>query len=273
MNIAFVTLLIFIILLPGFLFISAYHSGKFSRRYVKTSIFNDASRAIIPSIIFHSLAYIIIRNCSWFKSYISLRSLGILLLGSKNDILISEVFQQDIGNFVFEIFSYIIISVVFGFVTGKLVVGIIRKYHLDLTYSFFRFDNEWYYALTGEILGWKENGGVERYKNFEENDPAVFVDVLSNFGGELYIYSGFVLDFYLDEDGLDNLHLDSCYRRKIDDSIDEDESFIPMEGQIFLIPSETILNVNISYYQYKKEVEGTPEQVYIDNKTDIDSSN
>lgn len=274
MNIAFVTLLIFILLLPGFLFISAYHSGKFSRRYVKTSIFSDAARAIIPSIIFHGLAYVIIQRFSFFETNISLKSLGVLFLGAKNDTIISNVFSHNIGDFVPQIFIYIIISVLFGFFSGKLIVGAIRKYFLDLRFPFFRFDNEWYYALSGEILGWKENGGIQRYKDFKNNDPAVFVDVLSNFGGKIYVYSGFVLDFYLDEDGLDNLHLDNCYRREIDAPLNQDSSFVPMEGEIFLIPSETVLNVNISYYVYKDIRDGTPqelEQLFEENKANIDS--
>ncbi len=132
---------------------AAFHRGKFSRRYVRTSIFNDVARAIIPSLLFHSLAYFIIERFESFTTAISFRALGILLVGGNSDKIIQDVFQHNIGSFIPNIFCYLSSSILFGLLAGWLFVLLIRHFHLDLKYELLRFDNEWYYALSGEALG------------------------------------------------------------------------------------------------------------------------
>ena len=272
MNFAFVTLVVFIFFLPGFLFLASYHNGKYSRRYIKTSIFNDTSRAIIPSIIFHSLAFYTIKSLDYFETTISFRAIGVLVMGSRNDNTIETIFNDNIGFYSLEILLYLVVSAVAGFLMGRLLVNLIRIYKLDLKYEFFRFDNEWYYALSGEIIGWKRFEGIKKYKELtDENKLVAFADVLCNLNGNLIIYSGTIIEFYLDEQGLDSIYFKRCRRRSIDSDPSNPDEIIEIKGNVFILPGSDVVNLTVTYYKATKTTKNELDRIDLIDIYDNDS--
>lgn len=56
MNIAFTSILLFIILAPGFLFRISYNSSKLSVKDPNRNLVNDLTWSILPSIILHTIS-------------------------------------------------------------------------------------------------------------------------------------------------------------------------------------------------------------------------
>ncbi len=80
-------------------------------------------------------------------------------------------------------------------------------------------------------------------------------------GDKPYLYSGFITEFYLDENGLDNLYFENYYRRKLDEEIN-DHNVTKLQGNLFMIPSETIKNVHITYCEYVEISNKSLQEVY-----------
>ena len=64
MNIAFTTILLFIILAPGFIARSAYNSSKLSVNDTNKNIVNELTWSIIPSLTLHIIFIAVIHNLS-----------------------------------------------------------------------------------------------------------------------------------------------------------------------------------------------------------------
>ena len=79
MNIAFTTILLFIILAPGFIARSAYNSSKLSVNDTNKNIVNELTWSIIPSLTLHTLFIGIVHNLSSY--FIDFQQLGNLILG------------------------------------------------------------------------------------------------------------------------------------------------------------------------------------------------
>jgi len=231
---------------------ATFHSGKFSRKYVRTSVYSDFARAIIPSLVYHCVALNFIKYSSTFVYKPSFEAIGVLVFGGETD-KIMQVFEQNIGEYLLQILSYVSVSILVGFLFGLAILFLIRGLHLDLRFKGIRFDSEWYYALSGELVGWKEMRGYKYYKNVKK-DLIVIADVLCEVAGSRVIYSGVVKEFFLDENGLDNIYLKKCVKRTREGHF---KSVTGMPTQIFLIPSQTIQNVSLRYYNDRtKSFEG-----------------
>jgi hypothetical protein len=60
MNIAFTSILLFIILAPGFLFRISYNSSKLSIKDPNRNLVNDLTWSILPSIILHTFSIFLV---------------------------------------------------------------------------------------------------------------------------------------------------------------------------------------------------------------------
>lgn len=245
MNIAFTSILIFIILSPGFIFKIAYNSSILSVKDPNRNIINELTWAIIPSIVFHTFSIFIVELSSEY--YIDFKQLGNLILGVTDKNVVNDSFIQ-IGQFVYSIFWYNIILLITSYGLGHLSRYIVRHFKLDRQFSFFRFSNKWHYILEGECLDFPNV--PDEY----EDISYMAVDVLCKVNGVSVIYIGEVFNYYVDSKGdLEAVHLRYPIRRLFSDDSTSEGKYYEIPSKFLVIPSADIININIKYFNYSIE--------------------
>ena len=138
-----------------------------------------------------------------------------------------------------------------AFSAGKVFRLLVEQTHLDILFHSLRYNNDWYYLLTGRVMsevGWTQKTDSVKY---------VFVDVLVETKEGSVLYCGLLDEFYLSKDGVDRICLSEVYRRSFIDDIKEgerlpdkslDERYYRMPGDLFVIPYSQIRNLNLTYY-------------------------
>jgi len=110
-----------------------------------------------------------------------------------------------------------------------------RDKQVDLSDKNRRFDNEWYYLLSGEIFGWSEYGGKESYNELKAKDALVVTaDILCQSGGKLFIYTGIIDNYFFTSNGeIESLYLsEPVYRYPFEsDQIETQKAAIATEVQ------------------------------------------
>lgn len=253
MNIAIGALVLLLLIFPGILFRYAYLSGPYSRKNFQSSLSDEVVLSLIPAFLIQTLAYVTIEPVLKINVDVSLL---IRLVSQVSSVNSAEFGTIESSILLFSVYNIVTCS--FGFLSGKLFRNFVAKNSWDIKYHSLRFNNEWYYLLSGRIIDFPGNAGDSRNINM------VRVDVLSESQGNTIIYSGILREFYLSKaDGLDRIYLTNVYRRKlIDDSPREltapieqefDDRYYKMPGDIFVIPYQQIRNINITYYVIEEE--------------------
>ena len=86
---------------------------------------------------------------------------------------------------------------------------LVRGLKLDRNTQFFRFNNQWYYLLSGEVYEFRELGAPK-------NVTGVFLTAAVDQGGASYLYGGLVTDWSFDRNReLDRIVLRLAYRRPL----------------------------------------------------------
>lgn len=130
MNIAFTSILIFVLLAPGFLSRIAFNSFKLSVRNPNKNIVNELTWSIIPSLTIHIVAMTLIEFFSNY--YVDFNQLGNLMLGVDEQTTVKESFDQ-LRKFICPIFFYNLSVFSFSFILGFGAQKLIRLYGLDRT--------------------------------------------------------------------------------------------------------------------------------------------
>lgn len=281
MNIAFSTIIILFLLLPGQIFRRFYYSEEFSKQYFKQSVNELFVAVFIPSLVFHSIW---ILTVPLFNYYVDLRILGEILLSKDYPVIAFESIQSMIK----PILVYHLTIFLFAGFIGFFLKMLIRKARLDLKIKMLRFQNSWHYILTGEFFEfprastWLEDDTIDDIE-------LRYVDALVEVNGTAVIYDGILVDYELSkEGGLDYLTLYNVQRRylkddprnkeilpevdseveqknepelesEVEEENDSDED-VKLEninnpepynipGHILLLPYSKILNLNFTYYK------------------------
>lgn len=247
MNFIFVTTLIFIILIPGFLFRLSYFSSPFSKRISASNLIADLTWSVIPGVLFHLVATLIVERTTTYT--IKYDYIGFLLLTVNDKNTIADVFVN-IRTFIPEILFYNLGVLIAAIMLGWLCKSIVRAAKLDRTTRLFRFSNKWHYILTGECLDFPHISDSYNDINFK------VVDVLCQVGNESHIYIGELLDWYSDENGnLDSIHLRNPFRRKLSaDNEPVDKRYYKIPTRYLIIPYKNILNINARYFHVQIEL-------------------
>ncbi len=241
MSIAFVTVLLFYLVLPGILLRRGYLSSRFSIKYISNKFFDEILLAIIPSIIIHTLAINLIRSFSKFE--VDLKSVGFLLIGIQDKECMANVLSSIHENFNL-IILYSVVLWLFSLGIGHLSRIFVRWRKLDRNYKIFRFSNIWYYLFSGEYLSFPDTPSEEQDIDF------IFVDVLVNTSSGQYIYVGILVNYFLSENGgLESIHIIQPSRRKL-----EEEKYYDIPSDILVIPYKEISNINIRYFSLDEMV-------------------
>lgn len=213
MNLALGTLVIFLLLVPGFAFLSSYHSGKYSRKYTRRNIFEDFTNATVPALIIHAFLG------GWlFKKQISFSALGFLLMGASNNEKTIQIFEQNIGNCIGKILGYFFISSLLGIVSGFSAAKLVRSKKWDFKFDSLRFDNEWYYLFSGEHTA-SIPSTLVTFENIKNKEITVFIKAFCVINETFITYHGVIDKFHLNKDGLESIYLKQGWSKRFSDNV------------------------------------------------------
>jgi len=163
----------------------------------------------------------------------------------------------------YKIFFYFITLYAASAGFGYLGHYIVRKFKWDRKTKVLRFNNEWYYLLSGEI--------TEFYDYPERLPPVdgVYLTAVVHHSDTDYLYRGIVSDFFFDKTGnLDRVLLTLAHRRTLSADREEEQEFSEeeisnryynIEGDFFLLKYSEMSTVNIDFFFVEDEVEGEAE--------------
>ncbi|MGM0408309.1 MAG: hypothetical protein ACQERU_10000 [Bacteroidota bacterium] len=239
MNFALTTLTVLIIALPGFVLRKSYYSEEFSTNHRKSNLTENIFWAIIPSLLIHSLARILI---ILFTSYdFNFNIIGFLLSGGNNYHAVELAFIN-INKYYFEIILYFSIIILLCFWLGNALRIKVIKNDWDIIYPKLRFQNEWYYFISGRYTNIAY--GPNSYKNLE----FVVADILVNAGKNDILYKGFAVDYFMNKKGgLDNIVL--AFPSKKEYVINKETEFHEIPSDFLTIDYKQIVNINFSYFE------------------------
>ena len=239
MNIALTTISLFAILSPGIIFRRFYYTEEFSKEYFKQSYVDLFFSSFLPSAIIHLLGITIVQIIGY---EVKVDTLAILLSGNDNPDSITRAFSSITAEGTLITIYFTILAIVSACL-GYLSKVLVRTYKLDRRYKLFRFQNEWHYFFTGEILDFP------RVLGKSENISIRFVDVLVNTAEGSVIYIGILADYVLSkEGGLDRIIIRDVKRRFLKDDGKQPNPYYYLPGEFLTIESSKIENIHITYY-------------------------
>ncbi len=253
MNIALATLTLLVILYPGFLFRRFYFTEEFSREYFKQSVTDLIFSSILPGFLIHFIGYFLFIKG---RTQIDVITIGTLLSGTSDADKVTRAFKAVYEKSPFIISYFAGVSFV-GMTAGFLTKLIVRNFKLDRKIKLFRFQNEWHYIFSGEILDFPKVPGKA------EDIDCSYVDALVKTDEGSVIYTGLLADYILTkEGGIDRIYLTDVKRRFLKDDIikaanasteqkqtEEESRYYYLPGQFFIIPYNLVINLHITYYK------------------------
>lgn len=243
MNLVFISVLIFILVLPGIAFRFSYYTYPFARRAASPDILGTVVWSIVPALTVHFLAVTIL--ATFFDVQFNFEHLGFLLLSVNTAPEVKAVFTNIQRNLP-EIFLYVFTLCLICAICGRLVNFLVRRFELDTRYTVFRFSNKWYYILTGKALDFRFVPGRS------SDVDIVFIDALCVIGNEKILYMGQIQDYYLDDKGeLDAITLASPIIRK--QVLNEVPVINTISSNLIYIPFKSIINLNVRYFKLEEE--------------------
>jgi hypothetical protein len=245
MNIALATLTLLVILYPGFLFRRFYFTEEFSKEYFKQSVTDLIFSSILPAFFIHIIGYFLFIKG---RAQIDVFTIGTLLSGTSDSSKVTQAFKAVYEKSFFAVSYFTGVSFV-GIAAGLLTKLAVRKLKLDRKIKFFRFQNEWHYIFSGEILDFPKVPG-----NAEDIDCS-YVDALVKTDEGTVIYTGLLADYILTkEGGIERIYLTSVKRRFLKDDIskstdaiteqkqkEKESKYYYLPGQFFIIPYNMVI--------------------------------
>lgn len=234
MNLAFNSIIIILLILPGFIFsLALYNNPNEPFYYIPLTYRTIIS--LFVSIVFLLIwtpLFLIISHCK-----INYSSLLELIGGKDIDHLLQTITATDLVCFSLYIISIYIVACLIGFLFNFIV----KKFKL------LRLESPWYYLLNGD--DWK----------IGEPD-LIIITAAVELAGKGYLYNGYLENYYLDKNGeLDRLILTDTRRRNIEkDHVPmhhgEEKTrqsvadrFYPIDGHNFLLKYSNIKSLNIQF--------------------------
>ena len=250
MNFLFTTVLVLLLVAPGLSFFRLYYAGRFSIRYSNLTITDQVFRSIVPGLILQAGLIWGINHWHPAGYAVRLSLLGTLLLGAKDDQTVQAAFGVLERNLGGTLLCYLAVLVLSG-ATGWGSRWVMRRLKWDRRFRALRYDNEWHYLLTGEILETTDIPAIIRLRDARHVD-FVLVDALVNLENNDTLYSGFLAGYELAADGgLRTLYLHSARRKELtatQTDASKPTGYYPVEGHLLTLPYDKLLNLNISYF-------------------------
>ncbi len=257
MEFAVSALFLLVLLLPGFILQTSYTKGFW--RWNSPTTTRPITEQIPTGIVTASVLHIIWASaCAWLGYPINLSALTMFLLGAYGHD--EEFFRTTLNSLTdhpYKVFIYFISLYMGSAFLGYLSHFLVRKWKLDRRTRILRFNNEWFYLLSGEIT---------QFKEFPEDlgkVDGVYLTTIVHHSGKDYLYRGIVADFFFDKSGnLDRVLLTLAHRRdlsadrELDQEFGQDEvdnRYYNVEGDYFILRYSEMSTINLAYFFVEKE--------------------
>ena len=256
MNLAFAAVMVFLLFAPGVIFRRAYLSYPLSKRYAASSASDEVAYAAVPAVV---LQFLMLETVQHMSSYrVDFVSLGDLLVGTHADAAQDAAFRA-LSIRLTPIAAYNLVLWFIAGLSGYIARLVVFKLELDSRWQVLRFNNDWYYLLTGRQ--WRLRRGID----FD----VIWVDVLVKGSGAPTLYSG-VLDYYFlaRDGGMDSLSL--SYAQRWPEPFAEKAKPIP--GQSLILKYSEILNLNLAFCRLNETPAASAAEVQPQNRRESDGS-
>ena len=246
MSFAFPALLVFLVVLPGIILRYAYARGTWGWA-------SPTSMRRVLDELAYGVAFSIGLHWAWLKlaaavgAHPDLRAVLALLIGNfgpNNSLLhysLDAVADNPSG-----VAAYFLSLYLASAFAGNVSHRIVRATKLDHRTRLLRFNNYWYYMLTGEILRFREGAPPS------PEPDGVYLSAVVNHGPANYLYRGIVADFTFDGDGrLDTIVLTDAHRRPLSSDRPRDGTGEPSEGAGASLSGGAPPGPDTRYYQIR----------------------
>lgn len=280
LTLGFIALFISIII-PGILFRRFFFYGEFSKQFnTKDPVIHSIFFSVIPGIVIQIISFIIYNLSLGFDS--SFLDVFTIFrdITSDGTNATEEPTKNFINNDIITFFLYSLGVFSFASICGWLCSRLIRVLNWDKKYKLFRYNNQWYYIFSGEVLNMKKFEEAHKFsfknnKGQEQDTLMTYADILvsvSEQNDRKELYTGYVVDYDLKSDDisqLDKIYLIDTHRyKKKEKVIDENgveikdenptqsRNRLKVPGDIFVLNAKNIVNLNLTYIpSIKKKIE------------------
>lgn len=251
MNIALPALVVFLVLLPGFI----------ARSQIKLAEREKLDYSPFGAVVAEGLIWSAALHATWLTACAGLgRFLDLrILLGllSASPTLQAEAIalaHAESGQIAWYFGSQFLAAALFT----PLIRRLITRYRLDRADSplawLLRFRRApWYYLLSGA--------------DFAADDAPDLISIAAvvDVSGEPYLYVGSLVDYYFDAEGrLDRLVLEAVQRRPLAAdkfATENPERFYGIDGDYFVVRYEQVISLNVRYVRLDKAHNGTTPDI------------
>lgn len=242
-------------LIPGLLFRKFYYRGEFTKQFSQGNLMERTLWTIFFSIVMLFLStfhvYVLILLFNYLKlnvlntiDYTSVKSIFDKI--KNNNLPDSETIRKTYKDFIILVTSIYFFSVAYALIIHYFIT----KFKIDVYNNIFRFKNYWHYYFNGKI-----NNRIN-YK--EQKLLYTIADVLVNDGKRLILYTGKVIDYYIDSSNnkIDSIFLMDSKKRieNCDNQISTNENSNFIKGNILHLQQPYIININLTYITLKKNL-------------------
>lgn len=255
MSFAFPALLVFLLVLPGIILRYSYARGPWGWASPTSlrRVSEELAYGVAFALVLHVVWLVLVRRLGFEPDVDSMFLLLVGNFGEGQEHL--DGVRSSVAGHYPGVAGYLVSLYAAAGVVGNLGHRAVRRLKLDHLTKTFRFDNYWYYMLTGEVLDFRENAGEGR-----SVDGVYFSAVVDHASGS-YLYRGIVSDFTFDRDGaLDTVVLTDAHRRKLEDDRHEgqpsthvgpsepDERYYEIRGDFLVLRYTEIRTLNLDYF-------------------------
>jgi hypothetical protein len=243
MNVALPALIVFLLVLPGFIFRSRFKRAE--RTSLDYSPFGQVAAEAVMWAGFAQLIWFAVSYWVFSRRMEPAVLLKLLSSDAAGQAKATEVVAKDFG----WISAYFASLIVVSYGTPKALRAVISKYRLDRVGAplsgLFRFHQApWYYLLSGADF------------RADEEPDFIIVSAIVEVAGDAFLYVGILEEFFVTADGqLDRLVLQKVARRPVASDkpadlvvdADEPQRFYDVEGDCFVLRYSEAITLNVKY--------------------------
>jgi hypothetical protein len=266
MNLVFPALAVFVFVLPGLIFRSAYNKGRWTYPLGRMgAVAEQVPRSLVHAIWLNAVWALVVEQAHrWFPNYIWLPDYKSTIywmtnnFGKGDEPFVTAV--QSLASSPIRVLAYFSGLCLYAYLIGFLLHGLVRSLKWDRTFRLLRFDNEWHYLLRGEILDFSDKefearAGTSRAGLTSRDRAFTMVAAVVEMKDASFLYKGVLIAFYYDEAGrLDRMLIEETQRRKLTaDNKAENAGEAPAEryysirGHYLVLRLTEIKTLNIDY--------------------------
>ena len=230
-------LLIVVVLFPGLIFRRFYYWSKFTKQFVK----GEWSERIVTSIFWGIISQVItLLLISYILSILQIKLLEKDIIEKIRDFSFATMDIEEARSLLFFILGYILFSILVAGLLGLFLYKFVRWFGIDIRIEAFRYSNQWHYIFQGEVPKSKKKVLF----------PWVDVTLITQQeDGKQKMIQGVLKDYQINATTGD---LEYLYLEKAERYSHTQKDFKKILSDIFVIPSQNIVDLNIRY-KYKNE--------------------